>query len=236
MSHNAIVRQEAGCDGCGVCVAACPQLVYAPASRGEPPRLAHPERCFGCLACEEYRDYLIDHYEGVMERHGFATVEIQGAPIVACHAAGHGHAPGIESLQKAFQGLVEIAGAFREDCGRVSCSGPYGSYGAGLARLFDSISQVAEEHPLPLPDIHVGRLFADMSRLYFRRSHSFLLPKEMIINTVGLVPESSPGATYAGANDYPWYLYHDGPGWRYAVLSAIAALAPAAARPAAARS
>ncbi|MDY0062619.1 MAG: ferredoxin family protein [Myxococcota bacterium] len=53
MSHNAIVRQEAGCDGCGVCVAACPQLVYAPASRGEPPRLAHPERCFGCLACEE---------------------------------------------------------------------------------------------------------------------------------------------------------------------------------------
>lgn len=176
----------------------------------------------GCFASEEFRDFMVQRYLEIILRHNFRDVDVDGAPIVACHNRAHGHASGIESLQKAFQGLLEVVTALEEEGGRVRCSGPYGSYGAGLARLFDSLTGIAEAHPLPLPDVHVGRLFADMQRLYFRRSHDFLLPKSKLRNSIGLVPESCPEVSYPGAEHYSWYLYHDRAGWRYNLLSAIA--------------
>ncbi len=175
-----------------------------------------------CYACEEFRDSLVDRYIELMDEHRFVDVEVRGAPIVACYSAGHGHAIGPESIQKAFEGLVETSEALRESFGHVRCGRPYGSYGAGLARLFDSVPPLVEEHPLPLPDLHVARLFADMGRLYFRRSHDFLLPKCRLGNAVGVVPEASPDAPYPGTEHYPWYLYHDADGWRYSLISAIA--------------
>ena len=175
-----------------------------------------------CLACEEFRDFLVDRYLTLMDDYGFRDIEVTGSPIAPCDSPAHGHANGLESLHGAFQGLVEVGAALRENAGHVSCSRPYSSYGAGLAQISDSVSVIAEEHPLPLPDIHIARLFADMGRLYFRRSHSFLLPRRMLANSVGVVPESCPDAPYPGAESYPWYLYHDSAGWRYSLISAIA--------------
>ncbi len=175
-----------------------------------------------CFACEDFCRFLVGRYVDLMDEHHIKNVEVSGAPIVTCYGKGHGHAEGRESLQMAFQGLVEVVGALRENGAHLTCSGPYGSYGAGVARMFDSISLMAPAHPLPLPDIHVGRLFADMNRLYFRRSFNYLLPKHKLVNTVGLDAESCPDAPYPGAEMYPWHLYHDRAGWRYAVISAIA--------------
>ena len=157
-----------------------------------------------------------------MDRFRFRNIEVSGSPIVECHAAGHGHAPGVLSLMNAFQGLVEVVASLKEGYAHVTCMRPYVSYGAGLARLCDGLTVMAEEHPLPLPDLHVGRLFADMQRLYFRRAHSFLIPRSKLSNSVGIAPEAAPDAPYPGAEHYPWYLYHDSAGWRYALVSAIA--------------
>jgi hypothetical protein len=157
-----------------------------------------------------------------MDRHGFVDVNVQGTPIQACYSRAHGHLPGPESLVKAFQGLVDMVTALKENYGHISGSGSFGSYGVGLARLVDSISPMAPPHPLALPDIHVARQFADMGRLYFRRSYSFLAPRVHLANSVGLVGAAFPDAPYPGADHYPWYLYHDCVGWRYAVISAIA--------------
>ncbi|MCP4645922.1 MAG: hypothetical protein GY851_36090 [bacterium] len=175
-----------------------------------------------CFACHDFRDHQIERYLTMMDTHGFTNIEVGGSPLVPCHSAGHDHAPGLPSLHAAFEGLVEVTAALRENAGHVRCARPYACYGAGLARIADSVSFTAPDHPLPLPDIHPARLFADMGRLYFRRSHSFLLPHTMIANSVGCAPESCPDAPYPGAEHYPWYLYHDGAGWRYALISAIA--------------
>ncbi|MBN2307450.1 MAG: hypothetical protein JXR94_00675, partial [Candidatus Hydrogenedentes bacterium] len=175
-----------------------------------------------CFACNEFRDYLVERYLALMDEHGFRNIEFSGSPITPCFNPGHGHATGVESLHSAFQGLVEVAAALREDGGHVSCAGPYGSYGAGVVHISDTISGIARPHPLPLPDIHPARLFADMGRLYFRRSHSFLVPRPMLSNSIGIDPDSCPDAPYPGAEHYPWHLYHDSAGWRYALISALA--------------
>src|SRR5512145_2838366 len=51
--NNVIIRNEAQCDGCGVCSASCPQMVYASPIKKIAPAIEHPDRCFGCMACEE---------------------------------------------------------------------------------------------------------------------------------------------------------------------------------------
>ncbi|GMW00665.1 MAG: hypothetical protein AMXMBFR84_18020 [Candidatus Hydrogenedentota bacterium] len=175
-----------------------------------------------CFGFDEFRDYLIDRYQMLLELYRFRDIEVSGTPIVPCSNPGHDHGSGLESLQKAFWGLIEVVAALRESVGHVGCSGPYAAYGAGLARICDWMTGLADAHPLPLPDIHVGRLFADMNRLYFRRSHAFLLPLCKMGNTIGFSPASSPSAPYPGADHFPWYCYHDSAGWRYAVLSAVA--------------
>jgi hypothetical protein len=175
-----------------------------------------------CFACGEFRSYMIDHYLAEMDSFGFRDIQVTGSPIVPCHHQGHDHAPGADSLYEGFQGLADVVESLKENAGHVSCLGPYGAYGAGLTSLCDSMAVMADPHPLPLPDIHVGRLFADMGRLYFRRSHSMLIPRTKLTNSVGLVPEACPDAPYPGAEHYPWYLYHDSAGWRYSLISALA--------------
>jgi hypothetical protein len=175
-----------------------------------------------CFASEPFRRSMVESYEVLLEGHVFTNAEVCASPIVVCHSANHGHTPGRESLQKAFQGLADVAEALREDCGHVRCAGPYGSYGGGIARMFDSVPLLAPPHPLPIPDLHVGRLFADMQRLYYRRSRSFLMPKASLSNAVGLVPDAAPQNGYAGAEHYPWHLYHDSVGWEYGLISALA--------------
>ncbi|HOD48494.1 MAG TPA: hypothetical protein PLM14_09320 [Candidatus Hydrogenedentes bacterium] len=175
-----------------------------------------------CFASEAFCDSLVDRCLRIMDRYQFRNIEVSGSPIVQCHAAGHGHSAGIQSLMKAFQGLVEVVASLKENYAHVTCMRPYVSYGAGLARLCDALAVMSEEHPLPLPDIHPGRLFADMQRLYFRRAHSFLIPRSKLSNAVGMAPEAALGAPYPGAEHYPWYLYHDSAGWRYGLISALA--------------
>ncbi len=175
-----------------------------------------------CFASESFCDSLLNRYLRLMDRFRFRNIEVSGSPIVECHAAGHDHAAGIQSLMKAFQGLVEVVASLKESYAYVTCMRPYVSYGAGLARLCDGLTAMAEDHPLALPDIHVGRLFADMQRLYFRRASSFLIPRSKLSNSVGLAPEAAFEAPYPGGEHYPWYLYHDCAGWRYALISALA--------------
>lgn len=175
-----------------------------------------------CFASDTFCASLVERYLEVMEQHQFRNIEVSGSPIVQCYAAGHGHAPGIQSLMKAFQGLVEVVASLKESYAHVTCMRPYVSYGAGLARLSDALAVMVEEHPLPLPDIHIGRLFADMQRQYFRRAHSFLIPRGKLSNSVGVVPEAALDAPYPGAEHYPWYLYHDSAGWRYGLISGLA--------------
>ncbi len=50
---NIIVRNDHACDGCGVCVSDCPQIVYTQTAKKSVPSIEHPGRCFGCMACEE---------------------------------------------------------------------------------------------------------------------------------------------------------------------------------------
>ncbi|MFO7973632.1 MAG: hypothetical protein R6V12_03255 [Candidatus Hydrogenedentota bacterium] len=175
-----------------------------------------------CFASEAFCNSLVERYQQIMDRYQFRNIEVSSSPIVQCHAAGHGHAAGIQSLMKAFQGLVEVVASLKESYAHVTCMRPYVSYGAGLARMCDVLAVMAEEHPLPLPDIHVGRLFADMQRQYFRRAHSFLIPRGKLSNSVGVAPEAALAAPYPGAEHYPWYLYHDSAGWRYSLISALA--------------
>ncbi len=182
---------------------------------------AGPVAC-PCFASEAFRRTIVDDAEAFLEGRQFTNAEVNASPVVVCHSANHGHPPGKESLQKAFQGLADVAEALRETCGHVRCAGSYGSYGAGIARMFDSVPLLAPPHPLPIPDLHAGRMFADMQRLYYRRSRSFLLPKTSLTNTVGLAPDGVSGPGYAGAGRYPWHLYHDAAGWRYGLISAVA--------------
>lgn len=176
-------------------------------------------------AVQALRMSIIDHYLGVMERHGFTEVEVMGLPLMN-YAGLENESPdplvSREGFQRAFQGMVELVAALRENFANVGSAGAYSCYGVGVAKLFDAVSAMVDEHPLPLPDIHVGRLFADMGRLYFRRSHDFLIPKAVMNNSIGLAQEARRDAPYPGAESYPWYLYHDSQGWRYAIISAIA--------------
>jgi hypothetical protein len=178
------------------------------------------------FAFDRFREFLVEHYLTVMERHGFKDVEVSGAPIVPYRSPNmqaenaEGEAP--ELLHKAFQGMADVVASLKENFGHVSGAGSYSCYGAGMAHLFDTTSFLVDDHPLPLPDIHVGRLFGDMNRLYFRRSHDFLLPKTFLWNSVGLAPEACVNAPYPGAEFYPWHLYHDSAGWRYSLISGIA--------------
>jgi flavin-dependent dehydrogenase/ferredoxin len=41
------------CDGCGLCVRTCPELVYTQEAQRDPAVVNFPERCIGCLACDE---------------------------------------------------------------------------------------------------------------------------------------------------------------------------------------
>jgi len=175
-----------------------------------------------CVSLEEIDRILVDRYLTHVDRHGLRDAELTGRPITPSDAGEESEFARMESIHRALQGLVEIVATLREESSHVTCFGAYGSYGIGVSRLSDGLSLIAEEHPLALPDIHVGRLFADMQRLYFRRSLSFLLPRTSLITSVGLVPQACPNAPYPGADHYPWYLYHDRAGWRYGIISAIA--------------
>jgi flavin-dependent dehydrogenase/NAD-dependent dihydropyrimidine dehydrogenase PreA subunit len=50
---NLILHNRDLCDGCGICVETCPQIVYISAGKHAIPDIARAERCFGCMACEE---------------------------------------------------------------------------------------------------------------------------------------------------------------------------------------
>lgn len=172
-----------------------------------------------------FRDHLIEHNLGLIERFGFNEVEVSGPPIVPYYSSRIRQLDETtrrEQLHQAFQGLIEVVAALNENVSHVGSGGAYGCYGIGLARIFAYTGGLAEDHPLPLPDLHPARLFADQARLYYRRSRAFLMPKALLANSVGLAPEAHPDAPYPGASVYPWYLYHDRVGWRYALISAIA--------------
>ena len=177
------------------------------------------------FAVDAFREYLVEQHLAAMERHGFREVEVTGVPIVPYYSV-RGSQPEQahrkEMLHQAFQGFADVAAALKENFGHVSVAGAYSCYGAGLVRLFDWVSSAAEPHPLPIPDIHVGRLYADMERLRFRYLYDFLVPKAFVCNSIGFPHDARDRAPYPGAEQYFWYLYHDRVGWRYALLSAIA--------------
>lgn len=50
---NEIVFDSSRCAACGLCVQTCPQMVFEARGDQGPIIVAHPERCVGCLACEE---------------------------------------------------------------------------------------------------------------------------------------------------------------------------------------
>jgi adenylylsulfate reductase, subunit B len=49
----AILYDASKCNGCGLCVRTCPEMVYTQEEPYGVATLSFPERCFGCLACEE---------------------------------------------------------------------------------------------------------------------------------------------------------------------------------------
>jgi len=46
-----VLLDEKRCKGCGICLAMCPQRVFALADSGKV-KVSRPERCTGCLVCE----------------------------------------------------------------------------------------------------------------------------------------------------------------------------------------
>lgn len=54
------IRQEK-CSGCNTCVEVCPEDVYRPGAKGQPPVVQYPEECFHCGAC------MMDCPEGCIE-------------------------------------------------------------------------------------------------------------------------------------------------------------------------
>ncbi len=52
-TKNIIVHSPENCDHCGVCVSVCPEIVYRQSDPKAALEIAHPDRCFGCMACEE---------------------------------------------------------------------------------------------------------------------------------------------------------------------------------------
>ena len=50
---NTIQLNPSLCDGCGICQATCPQLVFSQPERKAVAVIEHPENCYGCMACEE---------------------------------------------------------------------------------------------------------------------------------------------------------------------------------------
>jgi len=53
MISNAIIFDKSKCNGCGVCVLNCPEIVFQQQREKAIPAVAHPNRCMGCMACEE---------------------------------------------------------------------------------------------------------------------------------------------------------------------------------------
>lgn len=177
------------------------------------------------FAVDAFRDYLVEQHLATMEKHGFREVEVSGVPIVPHYTPRRFSLDRIdrrEMLHEAFQSFADVAAALKETFGHVSAAGKYSCYGAGLVRLFDATGACSESHPLALPDLHIGRLYADGERFSFRYHYDFLLPKIFLWNSVGFPHENQETAPYPGAENYPWYLYHDRVGWRYALISALA--------------
>lgn len=50
---NAVLLDPAKCNACGLCVRTCPELVFTQDAPDRPAEVSFPERCLGCLACEE---------------------------------------------------------------------------------------------------------------------------------------------------------------------------------------
>jgi flavin-dependent dehydrogenase/NAD-dependent dihydropyrimidine dehydrogenase PreA subunit len=50
---NAVRHDPATCNACGLCVRTCPELVFTQDAPDRPVEVSFPERCIGCLACEE---------------------------------------------------------------------------------------------------------------------------------------------------------------------------------------
>lgn len=177
------------------------------------------------FAVDAFRDYLVEQHLATMEKHGFREVEVSGVPIVPHYTARRFSLDRIdrrEMLHEAFQSFADVAAALKETFGHVSATGNYSCYGAGLVRLFDATGVCSESHPLALPDLHIGRLYADGERFSFRYHYDFLLPKIFLWNSIGFPHENQEKVPYPGAEKYPWYLYHDRVGWRYALISALA--------------
>lgn len=51
------------CKGCGICIALCPQDVFA-ADRDGKPLIAQPEQCIWCERCEIYCPDFAIHLQG----------------------------------------------------------------------------------------------------------------------------------------------------------------------------
>ncbi len=53
MSNNLIVLDSGLCNACNLCARSCPQMVFEQSEQEGVPRVTHPERCMGCMACED---------------------------------------------------------------------------------------------------------------------------------------------------------------------------------------
>ncbi|MFA6032968.1 MAG: FAD-binding protein [Myxococcota bacterium] len=53
MFKNLVILDAGKCNGCGVCVQNCPEIVFEQPVEKSPPVISHPDRCMGCMACED---------------------------------------------------------------------------------------------------------------------------------------------------------------------------------------
>ncbi len=201
-----------------------------------------------CEACSGFHDYLLRMTADVQQRLPLQDAYIDHIIVTECYA-DHGHPTGRGAVHAAFEASVDFIRHLRQHAQLVRGYGSYGSYGAGYALWLDSIERVCEEYPLPLPDLHIDRLYGDMVRLYFRRSQDFLTPAFLIRAPIGHYPNTFdariaqkghyslelPSAlttrerlawgymdAVQGNDVFPWHLYWDSTGWRYSLLSAVA--------------
>jgi len=168
-------------------------------------------RPFRCKLSPECKDYF-DRVVAFAGRHGYGCLHHDFFFVYPCNDSGHGHLPGKYSLYPQAREFLDFDRRIHEACPGIMTSGDGTFASAQWARLFDGRLHGIlnwDHYPVAQPDLHLDRLYAEYGHGYMMAGHyAFLRPWFRMLNCV----------SHWGKVTHK----HDGVGFRYNVLSAIA--------------